>query len=472
MPQHSTIDQPLIPGIQGGLGFTQLFHIFKAYLLFIVIVVAVTIALTLAVLKVVPKTYEATAAIIVDFQSDDSAGGGRLPPHLEANYLATQVDIITSQIVMLKVVERMQLADDPKMQEAYAATEQIGTLNDFVIEKLQKSIELSVDDQSRVIRITFSAKSPDKAAGVANAIVDAFIETNRELAQKPAKQLAESFREQLDLLRQRVEDAQDQLNKFQQERQLIEIEADRPDRVDIEKQHLSDLTTRLVEAESQWREATVRVRQLQQAQQRGEPITNQPEVLNSPVIQDIKARLLELEIQFEEVQGVLGSNHPRYRALTDEIAEVRTKLLEESANWAGSVVAQAQIAHEQFVALQAEVSKQRQKVLNVKKDQGELKTYIRELQSAEQIYTAALGQFDKVLLGSELVRTNVDVVSWAVPPSKHVRPKKLISLIAATMLGGLFGAGLALLIELSNRKVRCKQDIEGVIDAPVLAEVG
>lgn len=472
MPQHLTPDQPLIPGIPGGLGFTQLFHIFKAYFLFIAIIVALTIALTLAVLKVVPKTYEATAALIIDFQSVDTAGGGTLPAHLEASYLATQVDIITSQIVMLKVVERLQLTEDPDVQEAYAATEQIGTINDFVIEGLQKSLALKVDDQSRVIRITYEADDPEKAAGVPNAVVDAYIETNRELQQKPAKALAESFREQLDRLKQRVEDAQGQLNTFQQERKLIEIDDNRGDRSDIEKQHLTELTTRLVEAESRWRESTVRVRQLQEAKSRGEPILSQPEVLNSPVIQDIKARLLELEIQFEDIQGVLGPRHPRYLALQSEITEVRHKMNEEAASWADSVFAQAQIAHEQYVALQIELARQRQRLLDIKQDRSELMTYKRELQSAEQIYNAALGQFDKVLLGSELVRTNAGVVSWAVPPSKHIRPKKLISLIAATILGGMFGAGLALLIELSNRRVRCKQDIEAVLEAPVLAEMG
>lgn len=471
MAQQQTIDQPLIPGIPGGLGFTQLFHIFKAYFLFIAIVVALSVALTLALLKVVPKTYEATAAIIVDFQSEDASGAGALPSNLEASYLATQVDIITSQKVMLKVVDRLQLDQDPDLQEAYNATPQRSTLHDFIIESLAKGLALNVDDQSRVIRITYSANDPEKAANVANAVVDAYIETNRELEQEPAKALAESFREQIDRLRQRVEDAQEQLNHFQQERRLIEIEDDRPDRVDIEKQHLTELTLKLVEVESEWREATVRVRQLQEAQAKGEPITSQPEVLNSPTIQQIKDRLLDLEVQFEEIQGVLGSRHPRYVALQDEISEVRAKLIEEAGTWAESVIAEAQIAHEQFVALQAEIARQRQKVLDIKQDRSELQQYKRELESADQVYKAALGQYDKVLLGSELIKTNVGVVSWAVPPSKHVRPSKLISLILAILIGGFVGTGLALVIEFSNRRVRCKQDLEGVLDSPVLVEM-
>lgn len=473
MAKTETLDQPLIPGIPGGLSFTQLFHIFRAYFLFIAIIGALVIALTLAMLKVIPKTYESTAAIIVDFQSDDPSGGQALPSALEASYLATQIDVMNSQKVMLKVVERLGLDQDPELQQAFSAAEGKGSIKDFIItEVLQENLVLSVDDQSRVIKITYAADDPEVAADVANAVVDAYIETNRELEQQPAQELADSFREQLGRLKQRVEDAQDQLSQFQQDRKLIDLDDNRADRADVEKAHLLDLTNQLVAAEAKWREAQVRLQRLREAETSGLSMGNQPEVLTSDTITAIKAKLLDLEVEFEEIQGVLGRNHPRYKSLQDEIARARQKLNEEINNWSDSVLAEAQIASEQYRALQREVERQRRRVLDVKKDRSDLQQYRRELESAEQIYKSALGQFDKVLLGSELVRTNVGVVSWAVPPTRHVRPRKLIALMIAAVLGGMLGCGLALLIELSNRRIRCKEDLDSVLDAPTLAEVG
>ena len=94
-----------------------------------------------------------------------------------------------------------------------------------------------------------------------------------------------------------------------------------------------------------------------------------------------------------------------------------------------------------------------------------------ELESAEAVYKRALEGYDQVLAASSGRYTNTSVVDRARTPVKPTKPKLLKNLAAGALLGLLLGFGGALLYELVNRRVRCRDDIERSYGVPVLAEI-
>ena len=88
---------------------------------------------------------------------------------------------------------------------------------------------------------------------------------------------------------------------------------------------------------------------------------------------------------------------------------------------------------------------------------------------AQEAYNAASGRAQANTLESRLAETNVTVLNEAIPPSLPTSPNIKLNLVIATVLGFLLGVALSLLLELANRRVRSRSDIEETLGIPVLA---
>src|SRR4051812_6057682 len=69
-----------------------------------------TIAATLALSYALPKQYTASTSVVVDVKSPDPIAGIIFPAVVLPAYMATQIDIINSDRVAQKVVEKLNLA--------------------------------------------------------------------------------------------------------------------------------------------------------------------------------------------------------------------------------------------------------------------------------------------------------------------------------------------------------------------------
>ena len=79
-------------------------------------ILVATLALAVAASFLLPKKYTGEAAVVVDERGiDPLAPDGAMPVQLAANFVATQVDVIESHNVALKVVDRMKLVMDPEI---------------------------------------------------------------------------------------------------------------------------------------------------------------------------------------------------------------------------------------------------------------------------------------------------------------------------------------------------------------------
>ena len=85
--------------------FHQFLLILRARLWLVLGTLAVVVGTTLLVSLVLPRQYTAQTALVVDAKSADPLLGGLLPAQMIPGYMATQVDILTSDRVAQRVVE-------------------------------------------------------------------------------------------------------------------------------------------------------------------------------------------------------------------------------------------------------------------------------------------------------------------------------------------------------------------------------
>src|ERR1035437_6960175 len=116
-----------------------------------------TILITLVVSLIIPKQYTASAAVVVDVKSPDPIAGLVLPGLISPGYMATQVDIITSDRVSQRVVKLLRMDESPVFRKQWQdATEGKGDITAWLADFLHGKLDVKPSRESNVINIAYS----------------------------------------------------------------------------------------------------------------------------------------------------------------------------------------------------------------------------------------------------------------------------------------------------------------------------
>ena len=421
----------------------------------------VTVLVTTITSFILPKTYTATTSLVINSKGADPVTGFVLPAALMPGYLATQLDIITSRNVALKVVDKLGLVDNHQAIEQFKkATKGEGDIRDWYADLFLQNLDVEPSRESSVISISYRGADPKFAAVLANSFAEAYINTNLQLKVEPAKQAAVWFDAQIKGLRQNVEKAQDKLSAYQKEHGIVSAD----ERLDVETARLSELSSQLVLAQAQSYDATSRQSQLKKGK-----ASESPEILSNPLIQTLKAQLVQSESKFSDIAQHLDKNHPQYQAAKMEVDNLHSRISEEMAKTSSSVGQSARVSLQREGEIKAALAAQKERVLKLKNQHDDMAVLVREVDNAQRIYDSAMQRYGQTNMEGQSVQTDVSVLNTAVAPLKHSSPKIFLNIILSIFLGGLLGVGSALATEMMDRRVRTSEDLLQQFKLPVLA---
>ena len=424
------------------------------------LVLAATVLATALVSMVIPKTYVATTAVVVDKRDEQSlTSGNDRPLREQSGYVQTQVDVITSPKVARKVAKELGMTADEKTQKRYESeTDGAGTIDDWVATQLLKRLKTDTS-QSSVIQIMYSSSDPKTAADVANAFARAYMETTLDLRTEPAREATTWFNEQMKELRTNLEKSQAKLAAYQKEKGIFASD----ERYDLESARLSEISTQLLQAQNLSYEASGRLRHA-----KGAGLDNLPEVLSHPVIQGLKSDLARAEARMTEMATYLGPAHPQYQRQQSEVRAIRAKLASETAKIAGGIESTARQQAEREAELKNALATQRARVLNLKDSRNEVNMLARDVDTAQRMYDAAMQRYVVNKVDSQARQTNIAVLTPAVAPSFATRPKVALNILLALVVGVMLGLSVVYMMETLDARVRSRGDLESELNLPLL----
>lgn len=422
-----------------------------------------TVLLMVLFIIFVPRQYTGTAEIIVDVRTPDALSGLPVTALMAGSYMSTQVDVIRSRRVARKVIEKLNLTQDPYYSQWWrSATGGDSPIETWLVERLIKKLDVEPGHESNVVTLTFGAPTPTQAALIANTWATAYVETNLELRIDPASTNATYFKERSAALAVDLEQAQQRLTQFQQKNGLIAVT---PDRMDFETNRLNELATQFAVVQAQGADSNSR-------QQRTEGSADVlPEVMQSPLIQSLKVSIAQNEARLHELAGRVGENYPDYKQLLSETQGYRDQLNRQIQQFAASVALTKRVGDTKVEELRQQLETQKRKVLDLQAQRDKMAPMQREVDAATHAYDEVANRASQTSVESHLSVTNASVLSSAAPPNDPSRPRILQYLAIAVVFGGLLGGGIVLLQEQINRRVRWSGDISSVIGLPVLAEL-
>lgn len=441
------------------MNFTQFLLIVRARYRIILITLIATILTTLAFSLLLPKSYKATTSLVINYKGVDPVTGVVLPALLMPGYMATQVDIISSRTVALKVVDDLKLTEGPIVKEQFIkATEGEGTIRDWLADLLLKKMDVVPSRESSVIDISFKGADPQFAAGIANAFASAYQQVSIQLKSEPSQKASGYITDQIKLLRQKLEQAQNKLSAYQKAHGIINAD----NRLDVESARLNDLSTQLVLAQAQSMEARSRQRQTQDS------ANASPDVLANPLVQTIKSSLSIAEAKFADTSQQLGKNHPQYKAAKSEIEQLHANLDEQIKLTSGGVAGNARIYQQREAEIRAALFAQKNTVITLNSARDEFKVLTTEMENAQRAYEGAALRYNQTNMEGQSNQSDIAVLNLAIAPIVPANRKVLLNTLLAIFLGTMLGLGLGLLTELMDRRVRSTEDMGDVLQIPVL----
>lgn len=438
------------------MNFANLIAVLRARWLPAVLAFVLVLGAAVAYTVLAPKMYTATATLVIDIKPDPVAAmlyGGAASPAM----MNTQVEVLKSDRVALRVVRNLKLTEVPEIRKLWEkASKGDGSIEDWLVEFMLRNLDVQVVRAgSNVVNVAYRGTEPQFVATLANAFVQAYLETAVELRVDPAREYSSFFSKQVDDARAALETAQQHLSKFQQAQGIIATD----ERFDVEMNRLNMLSQQLVSMQAVSSESTSR------AAAAGE---NLSEVVNNPLLSTLKADVNRAEARLQELNSRYGTQHPQVVEARAQLGELKTRLAAETRNVTGSVSVSARIDRAREGQVRASLEEQRAKVLKMKEVRDQGSVLQRDVENAQRSYDLLLNRFNQSNLESQNRQSNASMLARATPPAAPSSPKKAANLLIGFFFGIAVGLGVAFLLEQLDKRIRVPSDAVNALGLPVI----
>ena len=406
-----------------------------------------------------PKQYTASATVLMDIKNADPLSGQNFGGVMPISYMITQVDVIKSGRVAQQVIDRLRLRESPELRSQYETTaKDTTTFESWLVELLRLRLDVRPTKDSGALDIKYTSPSPSFAAALANAFAEAYIATNVQLRNEPARQFGTFFDTQAKAARDAYEVAQGKLSAFQQKHGLIATE----ERFDVETSRLQELSSQQLALQALAAES--RNRDLQ-ARSKG---TNTQEVLNNALVSGLTGDLSRQQAKLEEIAERLGASHPSLIEARLSIEELKRRIADETRRVTCSVAINNDVNQGRLGAVSASVADQRAKVLRLKALRDEAAVLEREVEGTKLSYQNLMQRQAQLSLESQTDRSSISLLEAATPPAKPSSPRVFLNAAIALVLGFIIAMASALLREWRDRRFRTLDDAHEVLKIRVL----
>jgi capsular exopolysaccharide synthesis family protein len=455
----------------------------------IALATAIVIALGLIHLFTTPPTYTSTADLLIDtspirvFQQQSMFPQAQV----DAGTVESQVEILKSDNIALAVIKKLNLAEDPEfidgnggligmvlsaikdlfsssgpMSEATATRVAVNTLhNRLQVERLGLTY---------IITIGFTSLDPNRAAVIANALADAYIDDQLESKYQAARRAGTWLQERLKELREQASTAQRAVVDFKNRNDMVDAGGRT-----INEQQLAELNSELVLAQSQTGEARAKVDRVQAI------LTSNSldatvdatvaDTLRDDVINKLRDQYLELARRESDWASKYGAAHLAVVNLRNQMNEIQGSIRAELQRIAETYKSDLEVATQR----ENSVKKQLNQAVSLSQVNNEAQVSLRELETNAQSYQALYDNFLQRYMESVQQQsfpiTEARVISAASAPLGPSGPRTFrvlaLALVAGVMIGVMGGAWR----EFADRVFRTRNQVEELLQTECIALV-
>jgi capsular exopolysaccharide synthesis family protein len=472
------------PQTEEVIDLRQYFNVINKYK-FKIIFLAFFVAIFAGVIamKMTP-IYKATATLLIEaeqaqavnFQEVMGLDSGR------KEYYLTQFEILKSQTIAKKVIERLNLAEQPEFNKPPSALSSIKTSIRESLPFLPKKqrVLLSEDEiaeqkmlglltafsarltispvrKTQLVKISFESEDPKFAAQVANAVGEIYIENHMTAKMGVTQQAAGWLSDRLSDLRVRLDESEGKLQDYREQENLIDVEGV----VGLLSKEREQTSNQLVIARNETNKLESIMRVINEYGRNDlSRLESIPEITSHKVIQDVKKEVVSSERKVSELSQIYGFKHPKMIAAKAELVTVKANLSKQVRSLVTGIEKEVKTSQSNVSALNLSLKRIRTEYQAVTRKESVYRKLNREVQTNRQLFDTFLSRSKETEVTSDFNAAVARFTDKAYKPNRPIKPKK--GLIVALAFVASLGLAIvfAFVIEALNDTVKSSSDIE------------
>ena len=458
----------------------------------IALVTGLSLVVGAAYLAISPSRYTAQADMIIDTKSlrwtqSELSTENR---SVEDASVESEIETTKSERVAINVIRRLRLTEDPEfvggggrgLRQRLVSlvipspqTEPEPTNDELArraLDNFKNNLRVTRLGKSYIEQIAFTSLDRQKAATIANAVADAYIEDQLQAKFDATRHASEWLEQRIGELRQQATDAYKAVQDYKAENSII-IGIDGKLASDVE---LDQLGIALAKARADTSQARAKVDRISRVlEQRSEkekfniPDPVVTDALSNPVITRLRQQFLDDQNKESEWSNRYGPDHQAAKNLRAEMAALHRAIWDEISRIAESYKSELQIAKSQEESIDKRMIEVFQKSGAMRQSQ----VHLRELETAANsyrgIYETFLSRFTQTVQQQSFPSTEARIVTIASPPRSPSSPKINLTLALAALCGLGLGVMSAFVREQMNRQIHTRAQLETLLGTTCLA---
>jgi polysaccharide biosynthesis transport protein len=401
--------------------------------------------------------YEATAQILIDRDLPGTLDFQGQPRADEAweDFYQTQYRLLESRRLAGRVIQHLE-------STSRSSNGTPGGRED-AIDALLKRLKVDPVKNSQLVNVSFEAFQPDRAAAVANAVVDAYIQQADELRSRTSAEAGASLGKETQSQTEKVQEAERALQEYTAREGLGNIEERRA----LLDQKLKDLGAALTAAKTRRMDKEALYQQMSSAGS----VEELPEVIASPLVQALRTELASLERQSAQLaaKGYL-EDHPEAVKVREQIESTHRKIATEAARIVRGAENDYRVAVAQEAGAAAALEAARRDGEDLQRRSLQYDSLKRDLDASKQVSEVVLTRQKQADAARAVGASNVHVIDRATAPPTPVRPRPLRDATLSILLGMGCAVALAFLRDYLDTSVGRPGDVRR-LGAPLLAVI-
>ncbi|MEM1154955.1 MAG: polysaccharide biosynthesis tyrosine autokinase [Pseudomonadota bacterium] len=436
---------------------------------------------TLIVTSLMEPVFRATTVLQIERESGKVLEYQSLTAEEAANtkdFYQTQYELLKSRTLARRVIDQLGLQTAGAFSEdEQGILELIKSLpstifrsqeqeeaDDYVdLEKLfLENLTVQPIKNSRLVTLHYESPSPEEAAIVANTLASSFVNMNLE-RRFDASTYAKGFlEERIKQVRADLEDSEKAMVDYTQSRGIINHE----DKLGILTEKLKEMNRAQVQVEAQRIEAESQYQEMLVA-----TTDSLAQMLESPVIQSLKAKRSDLQFEYKELGKIYKPAYPKMTQIQEQLVEIDREIGLEIAEIRNGIQVKYQSKLREEAKLADSIEATRDEILGLQQRSTDFQTLKREVETNRELYDGLLQRMKEVGVTAGVATNNISVIDVAEVPRVKYKPSLGTNLAIALVLGVFGGVLLAFLFDTLDDTVKAGSDLEKLIDKPVLGVI-
>ncbi|MFW6039918.1 MAG: GumC family protein, partial [Gemmatimonadota bacterium] len=331
------------------------------------------------------------------------------------------------------------------------------------VDRLTEKLAVTrLDREANVVRVAYQTTDRVLAYEVPNAIAATFIERRNEVQKTEARSTVEFLTEQSDQIRRQLEAAEEELQAFRQQEQIVALGAE----AEAQVERLAELQTERtrIDAERAALENLLSDIESETADPDYRRIAAFPTFLQNQAIADLLQQLSAADRTRTELLVRLTPSHPDVVGVEQRISDLEDQLGSIGRNYLNSLL-------DQVASLDAVLSRFGSELEEIPEKEVQFARLERQMTTLAELYTLLQTRLKEAQIAEAVEDPSVRVVETAILPIEPISPRPVRNLGLAGVLGLMLGIGLAFLREFMDTRLHSSDEIEVMFGLPTMARI-